>query len=99
MHTQLGAGNHQGIAHVITGIAHIYKTDPLQMSEMLMDGKHICQHLGRMILVGQAVPYRDSCIFCQFFHNILAESTVFNTIIHPAKNSCCICNTLFLADL
>ena len=42
MHTKLGAGYHQGVTHVVTGIAHVYQLDSFQISEMLTDGKHIC---------------------------------------------------------
>ena len=52
-----------------------------------------------MIFVCQTVPNRNSCIFCKIFYNFLTKSTVLNTIIHSSKNSCSICNALFLADL
>ena len=52
-----------------------------------------------MIFVCQTVPNRNSCIFCKIFYNFLTKSTVLDTIIHSSKNSCSICNALFLADL
>ena len=99
VHSKLGACNHQGITHVITGIAHIHQLDSLQISEMLTDGKHISQHLSGMILIGKTIPYRNSGIFCKLFYHILAKSAILDTIVHSSQNSCSVGNALFLTDL
>ena len=99
MHTHLCTGDHQRISHVVTGISEICQLPSLQITEFLTDRQKIRQHLGRMILIGQTVPYRHSCVFRQFFHDLLAEAAVLNTIVHPSKYTGCVCNALFLADL
>ena len=99
MHAQFCAGDHQGISHIVSGISHIYQLTSLQISKMLTDRKHICQHLCRMIFICQAIPYRNSGIFCKFLYNILSITAIFNTIIHSSQNSGCICNALFLSYL
>ena len=99
MHSKLGACYHQGVAHVVAGIPHVYQLNALQVSEMLTDSQHISKHLSRMILICQTVPNRNTCVFGKLFYDVLAKSTVLDTIIHSSKNSCSICNALFLADL
>ena len=66
---------------------------------MLADRQQIRQHLRRMILVGQAVPNWYARVFCQLLHNLLSKATVFNPVIHPAKHSRRILNTLLLPNL
>ena len=70
-----------------------------QISEMLPDGQQICQHLGRMELVCQAVPYRNLRIPCQFLHDVLSKPTVLDPFIHAGKNPGCIRNALLFPDL
>ena len=69
------------------------------MAELFLDCQHIGEHLGRVVLVRQSVPYRDFGIFCQLFYDLLAESTVLDSLIHTGKNAGCIFNALFFADL
>ena len=69
------------------------------MAEFFLDRQHIRQHLCRMILIRQSVPYRNFRIFCQLFYNLLTESTILNSLIHTGKNTGCIFNALFFADL
>ena len=66
---------------------------------MFTNGQHICQHLCRMVFIGQTVPYRNTCMRCQFFNDFLTKSSVLDSFIHSSKNSCCVCNAFFLADL
>ena len=99
MHPHLSTGYHQGISHIITRIPHISKTDIFQISKMLAYRQQIRQHLRRMELVRQAVPYRNFRILCQFLHDVLPEAAVFDPFIHAGKNSCRIRNAFLLADL
>ena len=99
MHSHLRTRNHQRVTHVISCISHVYKMNIFQCSKMLTDRQQICQHLCRMILICQTIPYRHTCMFCQFFYTFLSESTIFDTIKHSSEYSCCIFNTLFLANL
>ena len=99
MHSHLAARNHQRISHVITGISHISQTDSFQMSKLLLNGKKVSKHLGRMIFIRQTVPNRHTGILCQFFNNFLSKATVLNTVKHTSKHACRIRNTFFLANL
>ena len=99
MHTEFCTYNHQRISHIITGISHIRKFNSFQMTKMLLNGQHVCDHLCRMKLIGQTVPYRNSRIFCQVFHDCLLKSTVLDTVIHTSKYTGSICDTFFLSNL
>ena len=69
------------------------------MSEMLTNRQHICDHLRRMKLVRQAVPYRNSCIFCKFLDDLLSVSTVLDSVEHSSEHTSRICDALLLSDL
>ena len=99
VHTHFCTGDHQRIAHVESCIAHIYQLSALQITEMLADGQKVCQHLCRMILVCQSVPYRHACVFCQLLYDFLAKSAVFNSLVHSSQDTSSILNAFFLADL
>ena len=66
---------------------------------MLLHGQEIRQQLGRMKLVGQAVPYRNTGIFGKGFDHFLTMAAVLNTVIHPAQHAGGIFNGFFMADL
>ena len=66
---------------------------------MLLDGHQICQHLCGMIFIGQSIPDRYTGIFCQFFHDLLSKSSVFNSVIDPSQHSGGVFDTLFFPDL
>ena len=99
IHAHLRAGNHVRISHIISCITHIDQFDAFESSEVFLNGQHIRQHLGRMIFVGQTVPYRNSCIFRQFFHDFLPKATIFNSFVHAAQDLCCIRDAFFFTDL
>ena len=40
---------------------------------MFPNGKKICQNLGGMEFIGQAIPYRNACILCQILYNFLGS--------------------------
>ena len=52
-----------------------------------------------MEFIGQAVPHRDLCIFCQIFHDLLSVSAVLDSVKHACQNTRCIRNTFLLTDL
>ena len=66
---------------------------------MLPYGEKIRQHLGGVVLIGQAVPDRHTGVLCQFLHDFLSETTVFDALIHSSQNSCCIRNAFLLSNL
>ena len=84
---QLGAAHHQGVAHIVSGIAHIHEVDALKITEPLSNGQHIRQNLGGMELVGQAVPHGNLGILGQLLYDGLTEATVLNTIVHTAEDA------------
>ncbi len=66
---------------------------------MLHHGQKIGQNLGGMVFVGEPVPYRNTCIFSQFFNNCLSKTTVFDAIIHASQNTGGVFHGFFLANL
>ena len=66
---------------------------------MFTDSQKVSQHLCGMIFVCQAVPHRNTCVFCQLLHNFLPEAAVFNPVIDPSQNPGCIPGTFFFTDL
>ena len=52
MHSHFRTGDHQGIAHIITGISHIHQLHSPQSSQMLFHCQKRSQHLGGMIFIG-----------------------------------------------
>ena len=99
MHPHLGAGHHQGIAHVVAGVPHIGQPYPLQMTEVFPDRQEIRQHLGRMELIGKPVPHRHIGILRQLLHDILPESPVFDSLEHARQDPGRVRDALLLADL
>ena len=69
------------------------------MSKLLLNGKKISKHLGRMIFIRQSVPNRHTGILCQFFNNFLSKATVLNAVVHPAQNPGSVRDGLLHADL
>ena len=99
MHTQFCTGYHERVAHIITSIAHVNKFHTLQIAQMFTNGQHISDHLCRMEFIGQTIPYRNTCMFCQFFYDFLTVTTVFNTIIHSSQYAGSICDTFLFTNL
>ena len=95
----LGAAHHQAVAHVIAGVPEVDKVDAFQLAEVLPDGEEVREDLGGMELVGQAVPDRDTCIFCQVFHDLLPIAAVLDAVKHPAQHPGGVGNGFLFADL
>ena len=99
VHPHFRAANHQGVAHVVTGITHIDKLDALQMAKVLLDCQEVRQNLGRVEFIGQAVKDRDTGVFCQILDDGLTEAPVLDAVIHPAQDPGRIGDGLFVAHL
>ncbi len=97
--THLRAGDHQGIPHVVAGVAHVNQFHALQMSEMFPNRQKIRQHLRRVVLIGQAVPDRHARVPGDLLDNLLPETAVFDALVDPAQHPGRIGDTLLLADL
>ena len=62
MQAHLGAADHQAVAHVVAGIAHVSEFQPGQLAKVLFDRQKVSQNLGGVELIGQAIPYRYTCM-------------------------------------
>ena len=99
VHTHLGAGHHQGVAHVVARIAEIGEAHALQSAQLLLDGQQVRQHLGGVELVGEAVPHGHARMVGQLLHQVLAEAAVLDAVIHPAQHPGGVGDGLLLAHL
>ena len=99
VHAHLGAAHHQGVAHVVPGVAHVHQLLALQAAAVLLNSQEVRQDLGGMELVGQAVPHGNVGILGQLLHDALAEATVLDAVKHTAENAGGVGDALLLADL
>ena len=99
MQAHLGAQNHEGVAHVVPGVAHVGEADALAVAEVLLNGQQIRQHLGGVEFIGEAVPNGNTGVMGQVLHSLLAEAAVFNAVEHAAQNPGGVSDGLFLAHL
>ena len=95
----LGAANHQGVAHVVAGIAHVSEFQPGQLAKVLFNRQKVSQNLGGVELIGQAIPYRYGGILGQLVHNLLAIAAVLNAVKHAAQHLGGVGNGFLFADL
>ncbi len=98
-HTQLGAHHHQGVGHVVAGIAEEGELATAHIAELLFDGEDVGQHLGGMEGVGQAVPHGHAGVTSQVLHHGLLEATVLNAVVHTAQHLGGVRQGLLLAHL
>ena len=82
----LGAGHHEGIAHVVAGVPHVGEVYALEAAQLFLDGEQVRKHLGGVELIRQAVPYRNSGVFGKLLHKLLAVTPVLYAVIHPAQH-------------
>ena len=66
---------------------------------MFLDGEKIGEYLGRMVIIGQPVPYRDSAVFCQQFYVGVPEAPEFDSVKHSSEYPCCILHAFFMSEL
>ena len=99
VHAHLGAAHHQGVAHVVPGVAHIHQLDALELSEVLLDGQKVRQDLSGVELIGQAVEHRHPGVLGQLLHDGLLKSPVLDAVIHPAQHPGSVGDGLLDADL
>jgi len=86
VHPHLGAAHHQTIAHIEPGVPQIHQLDALESPEVLLDGQEVCQDLGGVELIGEAVEHRHPSVVCQLLHNFLSEAPVLDAVVHPAQH-------------
>ena len=99
VHAHLGAGDDERIGHVVARVAHEGELHAGKATQLFLDGQKVGQHLRGVKLVGQAVPHRHAGVFRQKFHRILAETAVFDTVVHAAKHARRVLDALLFAHL
>ena len=100
IHAHLGTTDHQRVAHVVTGIAEVSVGDLVEgFVNMLAHREEVSQHLGRVELVGKAVPDGHAGELGEFFHRGLLEAAVFDTVEHASEHAGRVGHGLLNADL
>ena len=101
IHPHLGRTDHQGVAHVVARVAEIGKAQLRQgfARGVLQHGHQIGENLGRVELVGQAVPYRHARVLAQLFDDGLPVAAVFDAVVHAAQHAGGVFHRLFMANL
>ncbi len=99
MQAHLRAADHQAVAHVVAGVAHVGKFQALQLADMLTQRQKVGQDLGRMVLVRQAVPHRHAGVLGKLFHNGLAVAAVLDALKHTGEHLRSVGDGLLFADL
>ena len=99
VHAHLGAGHHQRIGHVVARVAHKGELYARQAAQVLLDGQKVGHHLRGVELVGQAVPHRHAGILRQELHGILAETAVFDTVVHAPQHARRVLDAFLFAHL
>ena len=99
VHPHLGAAHHQGIPHVVPGVAHVYELFPLQTAEMLLNGEEIRKYLGGVEFVGQPVPDRHAGKLGKLLYDGLGVAPVFNAVVHPPQHTGGVGDGFFFAHL
>ena len=82
----LGAGHHEGIAHVVAGVPHVGEVYALEAAQLFLDGEQVRKHLGGVELIRKAVPYRNSGVFGKLLDKLLAVTPVLYAVVHPAQH-------------
>ena len=100
MHAEFGRTDHQGVAHVVAGVAD---KDELHLIQRFLDaflnGHDIGENLRGVIKVSQAVPHRDAGVIGEALHRFLLEATKFDAVKHAAKDTGRVFYGFFFAKL
>ena len=99
MHAKLSADNHQGIGNIVSCITEEGQLPSTDIAELFLRCHDVSEHLGRMEIIRQTIPYRDTGILCQFFNNALLVATVLDAVKHAAQNLRGIFQRLFVSHL
>ena len=99
VHAHLRAADHEGVAHVVAGVAHVDELFALERAEVLLNGQEVREDLRGMEFVRQAVPDGRARVFCQLLDDRLAVAAVLNAVVHPAEDAGGVGDRLLFADL
>jgi hypothetical protein len=100
VHAHLGAAYHEGVAHVVAGVSGVNQLNLVErLVTALLDGHEIREDLGGVVLVGQAVPYRNARVAGEVLDEPLREASILDTMVHAAQNFRRILDRLLLPHL
>ena len=100
IHPELGGPDHQRIAHVVRGIAKEREGDLLdRLARVFTHREDVGQDLGRVELVGQAVPHRDTGVRGQDLDDVLIEPAVFDPVVQAAEHTSGVLDGLLVTHL
>ena len=100
VHAQLGAADQQRVAHVVAGVAEVAVRDLRQrLVAELGHRQDVGEDLGRVELVGQAVPDRHAGELGELLDDLLAEAAVLDAVEDPAEDAGRVLHRLLVADL
>ncbi|CAH0306401.1 hypothetical protein SRABI106_03911 [Rahnella aquatilis] len=101
IHSHFCCPDHQGITHIVSGIAQISEADLTEFftRRVFKHGHQVGKDLGRMKLVGQPVPHRYAGEFRQFFHRLLCKTPVFDAVIHSPQHAGGVFHGFLVSDL
>jgi hypothetical protein len=100
IHAHLHPAHQQRAAHVETRIAQVAKRQRMQRAVgELFHGHQVGQHLGRVRLVGQAVPHRNLRMGGQLLHHALVKAPVLDAIEHASQHPRGVLERLLVAHL
>ena len=100
VHPRHRPAQHQRVPHVVPGVAEKGEGLPVErLVRVLFHRQKVGQDLGRVELVGEAVPDRDAGVPGELLDDRLAESAVLDAVEHPPQDAGGVLHRLLLADL
>ena len=87
VHAHQGAGDEQGVGHVVAGVAQVGQGDLVQGAAGVLDhGQLVGEHLGGVPLVGQAVPHRHARQVGQGLDVLLLLAAELDAVVEAAQH-------------
>ena len=100
VHAELCGDDHEGVAHVVAGIANVNELDLVEgLCNVFHDGEAVRQNLSGMIQVGEAVPYGNAGVLGEQLNGLLLEAAELDAVVEAAENLRGILEGLLLAHL
>ena len=97
---ELRPADQQGVAHVVAGVAHVAVRDlGSRLVAELGHRQDVGQDLGRVELVGQAVPDRDAGVPSEILDDLLGEAAVLDPVVDPAQDARRVLHRFLVPDL
>ena len=97
---ELRAADQERVAHVVAGVAEVAVRDLGQrLVRELEHRQDVGEDLGRVELVGQAVPDRHAGELGELVDDLLAVAAVLDRVVDPAEHAGRVLHRLLVADL